>query len=84
MLQECGEIEKIGRGLFGASGLHADPDLIEIAFRLRHQEGYELANEALKRWLRQSRTPAAELLAMATKLGPKAAGPVRSTPQILL
>jgi hypothetical protein len=32
-LLDCGEIEKIGRDLFGTSGLHADPDLIEIAFR---------------------------------------------------
>lgn len=165
MLQERGEIEKLGRGLFGTSDLHADPDLIEIAFRaplatlcltsalarhdltdeipatidialprgmrppstsapvtwhkfspdtfdlgremidigagyqiglysaersicdafrLRHREGAELANEALKRWLRQPHTQPAELLAMAAKLGPKAAGPIRSTLQILL
>ncbi len=165
MLQDRGEIEKIGRGLFAASDLHADPDLIEIAFRaplatlcltsalarhgltdeipatidialprgmrhpgtsapatwhkfspdtfnlgremldigtgyqmglysaersicdafrLRHQEGSELANNALKRWLRQPRAQPAELLAVAAKLGPKAAGPLRSTLQILL
>jgi predicted transcriptional regulator of viral defense system len=165
MLQDRGEIEKIGRGLFSASDLHADPDLIEIAFRaplatlcltsalarhgltddipatidialprgmrtpatsvpaswhkfspdtfdlgremleigggyqiglysaersicdafrLSHQEGSELAIEALKRWLRQPRTQPSDLLAMAAKLGPKAAGPLRATLQILL
>lgn len=165
MLQDRGQIEKIARGLFSASDLHTDPDLIEIAFRspratlcltsalarhgltdeipatidialprglrqpstsapvtwhkfspdtfdlgrelldigagyqiglysaersicdafrLRHQEGTELATEALKRWLRKPRTQPSELLAMAAKLGPKAAGPIRSTLQILL
>lgn len=32
-LHERGAIEKIGRGLFGAPQLDADPDLIEVAFR---------------------------------------------------
>jgi predicted transcriptional regulator of viral defense system len=32
-LNEQGAIEKIGRGLFSATTLDADPDLIEVAFR---------------------------------------------------
>ena len=33
VLQGRGRIEKIARGLFSSSELHADPDLLEIAFR---------------------------------------------------
>jgi hypothetical protein len=64
-------------------GLYSAERSICDAFRLRHQEGSELANDALKRWLRQPRAQPAELLAVAAKLGPKAAGPLRSTLQIL-
>lgn len=164
-LRDQGRIEKIARGLFRSVDLHADPDLIEIAFRskrstlcltsalarhgltdeipasidvalprgtrppstsapvtwhrfnadtfdlgrdtldvgagyqiglyssersicdafrLRHQEGTELATEGLKRWLQVPGSQPSKLLDMATKLGPKAAGPIRSALQILL
>lgn len=35
-LSEQGTIEKIGRGVFSAATVNADPDLIEVAFRSKH------------------------------------------------
>jgi predicted transcriptional regulator of viral defense system len=65
-------------------GLYTAERSLCDAFRLRHLIGYELANEALKRWLRMKGSQPSELLAIATKLGPKATSPLIQTLQILL
>jgi ribosomal protein S16 len=59
----------IGRATFdiGASneiGLYSAPRSIIDIYRIQHHEGIDLANEALKRWLRQGGQPS-ELLRMA-------------------
>lgn len=46
-------------------GLYSAERTIIDAFRLRHQEGEELAVEALRRWLKRPGAAAAGLLAMA-------------------
>lgn len=46
-------------------GIYSAQRSIIDAFRLRHQEGEELAIEALRRWLRRPGATPAELLAMA-------------------
>lgn len=43
-------------------------------FRLRGREGHELANEALKRWLRKPGAQPAKLLAIASSL-PRSTAP---------
>jgi ribosomal protein S16 len=45
-------------------GIYSAPRSIIDAYRLQHHEGIDLANEALKRWLRQGGQPS-ELLRMA-------------------
>ena len=52
------------------------------AFRMRHLEGADLGNEALKRWLRRGGQPS-ELLGMAQSF-PRAAAAMRRTLEILL
>jgi hypothetical protein len=52
------------------------------AFRLRHQEGEDLAFEALRRWLRRPRATPASLLAMAASF-PKAEPALLHTLRIL-
>jgi hypothetical protein len=54
-----------------ALGVYSAERSIIDAFRLRYQEGEELAIEALRRWLRRRDTSPATLLAMATRF-PKA------------
>jgi hypothetical protein len=51
---------------------------------VRHLEGSEQAVEALKRWLRRPGSQPSQLLALAVKMGPKAAQPIRAALQILL
>lgn len=63
-------------------GLYSAERSIIDAFRLRHLEGADLANEALKRWLRQSGQPS-ELLALARSF-PRALTALRETLEILL
>jgi predicted transcriptional regulator of viral defense system len=63
-------------------GLYSAKRSIIDAFRLRHIDGTDLANEALKRWLRQGGQPS-ELLRMA-KAFPRALTPLRQTMEILL
>jgi hypothetical protein len=63
-------------------GLYRAERSIVDAFRLRHLEGPELANEALKRWLRHGGQPS-ELLRIA-KAFPGALTTVRQTLEILL
>ena len=53
------------------------------AFRLRYLIGADVANEALKRWLRIPGSQPADLLKMAAKF-PKALPRLRSTLEILL
>jgi hypothetical protein len=50
-----------------ARGVYSAERSIIDAFRLRHQEGEELAVEALRRWLRRRDSIPATLLAMATR-----------------
>ena len=59
----------------------AERSLID-AFRLRHQEGDEMAVEALRRWLKRPRAAPANLLAMA-KHFPKAEPALLQTLRIL-
>jgi len=78
---------EIGRELLDIEGgrkigiYSAERSIID-AFRLRHLDGTDLANEALKRWLRQGGQPS-QLLRMA-KAFPQAATPLRQTMEILL
>lgn len=78
---------EIGRGrldITGAQtiGLYSPERCIIDAFRMRHVEGPDLANEALKQWLRRGGQPS-ELLAMARSF-PRAQTPLRETLEILL
>lgn len=63
-------------------GLYSAERSIIDAFRLRHLEGHELANEALKSWLRAG-GQASQLLLLARSF-PRAATPLRQTLEILL
>lgn len=77
----------IGRELIDIEGdrsigfYSAERSIID-AFRLRHLEGPDLANEALKRWLRRGGQPS-ELLAMARSF-PRTLNALRETLEILL
>jgi hypothetical protein len=77
----------IGRGLLDIDGgrtigLYSPERSIIDAFRLQHLEGSDLANEALKRWLRRGGQPS-ELLALA-KAFPRTQAALRKTLEILL
>lgn len=63
-------------------GLYSAKRSIIDAFRMRHSEGADLANEALKRWLRQGGQPS-ELLTLARSF-PRAQTALRETLEILL
>lgn len=63
-------------------GMYSAERSIIDAFRLRHLGGADLANEALKRWLRGGGQPSS-LLQMA-KFFPRAIKPLRRTMEILL
>lgn len=63
-------------------GLYSPQRSIIDAFRLRHLDGPDLANEALKRWLRGGGQPS-ELLAMG-KAFPRTLTTLRETLEILL
>lgn len=64
-------------------GLYQPERCIVDAFRLRHQEGSDIAVEALRRWLRQPQTQPSALLAMARSF-PKAEPALRAALQVLL
>lgn len=64
-------------GIYGAERCIID------AFRLRHQEGTELAVEALRAWLRSRGSHPSELMGMA-KHFPRAVEPLRTALEILL
>ncbi|AYY15115.1 hypothetical protein EF847_00145 [Actinobacteria bacterium YIM 96077] len=67
-----------GRGI----GLYSAERSIVDVFRMRHLEGADLMNEALKRWLRKGGQPST-LLRIA-KAFPRAVTPLRQTLEILL
>ncbi|WP_239656606.1 type IV toxin-antitoxin system AbiEi family antitoxin domain-containing protein [Mycobacterium riyadhense] len=59
----------------------AERSIIDV-FRMRHREGADLANEALKRWLRRGGQPS-RLLQLARAF-PRTVGPLRRSLEILL
>jgi predicted transcriptional regulator of viral defense system len=63
-------------------GIYSAERSIIDAFRLRHLDGADLANEALKRWLRRGGQPS-DLLGMARSF-PRALTGLRKTMEILL
>lgn len=63
-------------------GMYSAERSIVDAFRMRHLEGADLANEALKRWLRRGGQPS-ELLRLARSF-PRAETALRGTLEILL
>lgn len=63
-------------------GIYSAERSVIDAFRMRHIDGVDLANEALKRWLRRGGQPS-ELLYMARSF-PRAAKALRETMEILL
>lgn len=63
-------------------GIYSAERSIVDAFRLHHLDGSDLANDALKRWLRQGGQPS-ELLRFSTSF-PRSAGAIRKTLEILL
>jgi predicted transcriptional regulator of viral defense system len=63
-------------------GIYSRPRSIIDAYRLQHHEGIDLANEALKRWLRQGGQPS-ELLRLARSF-PHAQRAIQQTLSILL
>jgi predicted transcriptional regulator of viral defense system len=70
-------VDGIFIGLYGAQRTITD------AFRLRHLVGGDVANEALKRWLRQPGSHPVELLKMAANF-PKALPQLRRSLEVLL
>jgi len=74
-LIDAGETERIG--------LYSAERSIVDAFRLRYLEGADLANEALRRWLRRRGSTPAALLELAQQF-PRTEGPIRRALQILL
>jgi hypothetical protein len=64
-------------------GLYSSERSIVDAFRTRGHQGPELANEALRRWLRQRGATPARLLAFAAHF-PRTVAPIRAALQVLL
>jgi predicted transcriptional regulator of viral defense system len=64
-------------------GLYDAPRSIIDAVRLRHREGPELANGALRRWLARRGSSPAELLAMARRF-PRTERTLREAMELLL
>ena len=63
-------------------GLYSPERSIVDAYRLRVLEGYEIAPEALKNWLRKSGSHPAVLMNIARQL-PRASGPLRHALEML-
>lgn len=74
--------ETLDIGAGRTMGMYSEERSIIDAFRMRHLEGRDLANEALKRWLRRGGQPS-ELLGMARSF-PRALTALRQTLEILL
>ena len=64
-------------------GLYDAQRSIVDTFRLRHLEGYELAIETLKRWLRKRGSQPSALLAMAHRVDPRSEAALRNAMEIL-
>ncbi len=64
-------------------GIYTPERCIIDAFRMRGREGYETANEALKRWLKRSGSQPSSLLQTAQTF-PRTIGPLRQALEILL
>ena len=75
--------EKLNLAGEGSIGLYSAERSIIDAFRLRHQEGPDLAYEALRRWLRRRDASPAALINLAQGF-PKALPALRSALEILL
>lgn len=74
------ELLDIGGGR--SIGIYSAERSIVDAYRLRHLDGADMANDALKRWLRRGGQPS-ELLRIA-KAFPRTITPLRQTLEILL
>jgi hypothetical protein len=82
------ETFELGRSLLELSsgiaiGLYSAERSIVDAFRLRGREGHEVANEALRRWLRQRGSAPGRLVELADRL-PRASAPLRHALEVLL
>jgi predicted transcriptional regulator of viral defense system len=64
-------------------GLYSAERSIVDAFRLRGREGRDVANEALRRWLRRRGAEPSKLLAIAAQL-PRTLSPLRHALEVLL
>jgi hypothetical protein len=79
---------EIGRALLpldddSSIGLYSAERSIVDAFRMRGREGHDVANEALKRWLRRRGSQPSALLQIAKAL-PRSQGPLRHALEVLL
>ena len=79
---------EVGRGTIPIDGhrigLYDAPRSIVDTFRLRHLEGYELAVEVLKRWIRKRGSHPSTLLAIARRIDPRSETSIRKALEILL
>ncbi len=80
---ELGRTEHRLPGAELSIGLYSPERTIIDTFRLRHEVGADVANEALKRWLRRRGNAPATLLDLARSF-PKALPALRATMEILL
>jgi predicted transcriptional regulator of viral defense system len=80
---ELGRTEHHLPGAELSIGLYSPERTIIDTFRLRHEIGADIANEALKRWLRRRGNAPATLLDLARSF-PKALPALRATMEILL
>jgi hypothetical protein len=64
-------------------GIYSPERCLVDAFRLRHQEGADIAYDALRRWLRRPASKPASLTRMAGSF-PKAAPGLRTALEVLL
>ena len=64
-------------------GIYSPERCVVDAFRLRHQEGSDVANEALRRWLRRRGSKPASLMRLASFF-PKAEPGLRAALEVLL
>lgn len=74
--------EQLDIGAGRSVGLYSAERSIIDAFRLRHLDGADMANEALKRWLRRGGQPAT--LLRTAEAFPRALTPLRQTLEVLL
>jgi hypothetical protein len=79
---ELGRTEHHLPGADLSIGLYSPERTIIDAFRLRHEVGADVVNQALKRWLRQRGNAPAALLELAPSF-PKALPALRATIEIL-